>query len=153
MNKKTIIGGTFAAVAAIVAASSFISCSSDDEYYENGNYTLANKRMTRSGIEPGLPSIPPPPIRHSFNATFTFKHSEKPDSTITRSASGTVTVEFDSLGLVADRAYFSWTPDNDITIINEDATYHDSHLFISAQAAYTESTEFGIASWGEIVVK
>ena len=48
MNKKTFIGGTFAAVAAIVAASSFISCSSDDEYYENGNYTLANKKMTRA---------------------------------------------------------------------------------------------------------
>ncbi len=48
MNKKTFIGGTFAAVAAIVAASSFISCSSDDEYYENGNYTLANQRMSRS---------------------------------------------------------------------------------------------------------
>ncbi len=50
MNKKTFIGSTFAAVAAIVAASSFISCSSDDEYYEGGNYTLANKRMTRGEI-------------------------------------------------------------------------------------------------------
>lgn len=42
MNKKTIIGGTFAAVAAIVAASSFISCSSDDEsddYYYNLDVT------------------------------------------------------------------------------------------------------------------
>lgn len=48
MNRKFISSGAFAAVAAIVAASSFISCSSDDEYYENGNYTLANKRMTRS---------------------------------------------------------------------------------------------------------
>ena len=49
--KKLIYRGILAAVAAIVAASSFISCSSDDEYYENGNYTLANKRMTRSSIE------------------------------------------------------------------------------------------------------
>ncbi len=48
MDRKIISGGAFAAVAAIVAASSFISCSSDDDYYENGNYTLANKRMTRS---------------------------------------------------------------------------------------------------------
>lgn len=60
MNKKTFIGGVFAAVAAIVAASSFISCSSDDEYYENGNYTLANKRMTRSGIEGDDVPVTPP---------------------------------------------------------------------------------------------
>ena len=42
MNKKTFIGGTFAAVAAIVAASSFISCSSDaesDDYYYNLDVT------------------------------------------------------------------------------------------------------------------
>ena len=46
--KKLIYRGILAPVAAIVAASSFISCSSDDEYYENGNYTLANHRMSRS---------------------------------------------------------------------------------------------------------
>ena len=33
---------------------SVISCSSDDEYYEGGNYTLANKRVTRSA--PGDPA-------------------------------------------------------------------------------------------------
>lgn len=27
---------------------SVVSCSGDEEYYKNGNYTLANKRMTRS---------------------------------------------------------------------------------------------------------
>ncbi len=60
MNKKTFIGGTFAAVAAIVAASSFISCSSDDEYYEGGNYTLANRRMSRSSIEGDDVPVTPP---------------------------------------------------------------------------------------------
>ena len=152
MNRKFISGGAFAAVAAIVAASSFISCSSDDEYYENGNYTLANRRMTRSGIEGGL-SVVPPPIIHSFTAIFTFKHLAKPDSTITRSASGTVTIEFDSVGFISDRAIFSWTSDDDITIINEGAAYHDSHLYISAQAAYNENNQFSNASWNEIVTK
>lgn len=55
MNKKTIIGGTFAAVAAIVAASSFISCSSDDEsddYYYNLDVT-SRTPTTRSANTDG----------------------------------------------------------------------------------------------------
>ena len=68
MDRKIISGGAFAAVAAIVAASSFISCSSDDEYYENGNYTLANKRMTRS-TETYTP-LPSDTIYTNYNFVF-----------------------------------------------------------------------------------
>ena len=68
MNRKFISSGAFAAVAAIVAASSFISCSSDDEYYENGNYTLANKRMTRS-TETYTP-LPSDTIYTNYNFVF-----------------------------------------------------------------------------------
>lgn len=46
--KKIILGGVCATALVISAAVSVISCSGDDEYYEGGNYTLANKRMTRS---------------------------------------------------------------------------------------------------------
>lgn len=68
MNRKFISSGAFAAVAAIVAASSFISCSSEDEYYENGNYTLANKRMTRSSIEGEDMPVNPPDITLSYSS-------------------------------------------------------------------------------------
>lgn len=48
MNKKVICGGICAATLVFTAAISVISCSTDDEYYAEGNYTLAKKHMTRS---------------------------------------------------------------------------------------------------------
>lgn len=54
MNKKVIYGGICAATMVITAAFSVISCNSDDEYYEGGNYTLAKQRVTR-GVEPTQP--------------------------------------------------------------------------------------------------
>lgn len=46
--EKIIFGGVCATALFVSAAVSVISCSGDEEYYENGNYTLANKRVTRS---------------------------------------------------------------------------------------------------------
>lgn len=48
MNKKVICGGICAATLVFTAAISVISCSTDDEYYAEGNYTPAKKHMTRS---------------------------------------------------------------------------------------------------------
>ena len=49
--KKIIFGGVCATALFVSAAVSVISCSGDEEYYKNGNYTLANKRVTRGAPE------------------------------------------------------------------------------------------------------
>lgn len=54
MKKKLILCGVCTIALILAAAVSVVSCSSDDEYYEGGNYTLANKRVTRSA--PGDPA-------------------------------------------------------------------------------------------------
>ena len=46
--EKIIFGGVCATALFVSAAVSVVSCSGDEEYYKNGNYTLANKRVTRS---------------------------------------------------------------------------------------------------------
>lgn len=54
--KKIILGGVCATTLVISAAVSVVSCGGDEEYYKNGNYTLANKRVTRGA--PGDPDRP-----------------------------------------------------------------------------------------------
>lgn len=49
--EKIIFGGVCATALFVSAAVSVISCSGDEECYKNGNYTLANKRVTRGAPE------------------------------------------------------------------------------------------------------
>ena len=48
MLKKCIVCGAFAAVVAFLTVIAVSGCNEDEEYSENGNYTLAKKRVTRS---------------------------------------------------------------------------------------------------------
>lgn len=57
--KKIILGGVCATTLVVSAAVSVISCSGDEECYEGGNYTLANKRVTRGAPrDPDNPNCP-----------------------------------------------------------------------------------------------
>lgn len=80
MNKKVIYGGICATTLVFTAAISVISCNSDDEYYTEGNYTLAKQRMTRS-VEPGGTSTP---VRSDTTYTsYDFQFSDYSDASIT----------------------------------------------------------------------
>ena len=54
--------GIYAIMFMFITSAVFSSCNSEDEYYENSNYTLASKRMTRS--ESGGTSHPSPSIMY-----------------------------------------------------------------------------------------
>ncbi len=60
--KKSISMGIYAIMFMFITSAVFSSCNSEDEYYENSNYTLASKRMTRS--ESGGTSHPSPSIMY-----------------------------------------------------------------------------------------
>lgn len=49
--KKSISMGIYAIMFMFITSAVLSSCNSEDEYYENSNYTLASKRMTRSKAE------------------------------------------------------------------------------------------------------
>lgn len=53
VKRHYLLGGLCATALTAAAVLSVVSCSGDDEYYEGGNYTLANRRVTR-----GLPDGP-----------------------------------------------------------------------------------------------
>lgn len=54
MKREFLVGSLCATALTITAALSVVSCSNDDEYYEDSNYTLANKRVTRGNPETGF---------------------------------------------------------------------------------------------------
>lgn len=54
--------GIYAIMFMFITSAVLSSCNSEDEYYENSNYTLASKRMTRS--ESGGTSHPSPSIMY-----------------------------------------------------------------------------------------
>lgn len=60
--KKSISMGIYAIMFMFITSAVLSSCNSEDEYYENSNYTLASKRMTRS--ESGGTSHPSPSIMY-----------------------------------------------------------------------------------------
>ena len=57
--KKIFYSGASAAVFTLLSIFAASSCSSDDEYYESCNYTLAKKRVTRAteGVTQPKPGI------------------------------------------------------------------------------------------------
>lgn len=153
--KKIFYGCISAAALTLLSLFAASSCSSDEEYYESNNYTLAKKRVTRATEgaihpEPNLDKKPRT-IEQDISANFTFHYIGK-DSTISRSLAGTVVVELDSAGRVTGRPSFAWEPSIDVYIISEDAFYHDSRLTVKAKAGYVGDSNFHEAKWETLFI-
>lgn len=154
--KKIFYGGASAAVFTLLSIFAASSCSSDEEYYESSNYTLAKKRVTRAteGVTQPGPNLDKNSrtITQDISAKFTFNSIGGKNATISRSLAGTVVVELDSAGIVIGRPSFVWEPSVDVYIISEDAFYHDSRLTVKAKAGYVGSSNYHEATWQELFI-
>ena len=135
------------AVAMSAALFTTVGCNNEDEYYENGNYTLASHRKTR--CYEGGGGRQEKEIQESISANFEFKYLYKVDSTMTSTVGGTVVFTLDTAGHVKDRPVFHWDTNLDVNIASEDVTYENNKLVTSAKAHYAKNHNFREASWSE----